>query len=268
MRKLLLTATLWFVAVCSGFCVLPVEDYALNVKTAVDQIQNYARYLETNLNQITQITNQVTQIENQVTQLERFGNPQTYVNLLHLDDFVNTAAVLRSGIGQTISAYQQAANGIQALSYTGNGLYSNLWGSVDRFGNVVQYQTDAFKKFGALNDMVNSYDTQQQTYNAQIASLQQQLTIAMQNLNTARTQMETLKYAAQINAIHAQINALTQTTNLTGQRVAVQQWQNQNDAARVQEATRQQLEQERATALQSEASSFGTLIGGQSGQLP
>jgi len=268
MRKSLLIAALLLAGAAPGFCVLPVEDYALNIKTSLNQIANYARYVETNLNQVTQITNQVTQIENQVTQLERFGNPATYVNMLHLTDFVNTVAVLRSGVGQTIAGYEQGATGITALAYTGNGLYSNLVGTVDRCGNPVQYQLDAFKKFAAVDSMVDSYNTQQATFNAQMASLQQQLLTAVQNLNAARTLVETEKYSAQISAINAQINALFQATSLTGQRLSMQHAQNQNDAARVQEATRQQLEQERATALQSEASSFGTLIGGQSGQLP
>jgi hypothetical protein len=84
----------------------------------------------------------------------------------------------------------------------------------------------------------------------------------MQKLNAASTQMETEKYAAQVNGIHAQINALTQTTNLTGQRAAIGQLSNQNDAARVQEANRQQEVQERQEDLQNEAAGFSRMLGG------
>jgi len=182
--------------------------------------------------------------------------------MLGLSSFMNTASVLTSGIGQTISAYRQVANGALALSYTANGLYSNLTDTQDRYGNLVRYQPDAFRKFAAVNDMVESYNTQQRTYNAQMASLQQQLTTAMQNLNAASTQMETEKYAAQVNGIHAQINALSQTTNLTGQRAAIQQLANQTDAARVLEADRQRLIQERTEDLQREADGFARVIGG------
>ena len=211
---------------------LLVEDIPNLSTNIVNEVKNYVQYLSQTANQVTQITNQVTQIENQVIALERFGNPQYYVNMLGLSSFMATASVLTSGVGQTISGYRQAANGVLALGYTGNGLYSNLTGSLDRYGNPVRYNTDAFRKFAAVNDMVEGYNTEQRTFNAQMASLQQQLTTAMQNLNAASTQMETEKYAAQVNAIHAQINALSQTTNLTGQRAAVQQLSNQNDAAR------------------------------------
>jgi hypothetical protein len=248
-----------------------VEDVPNLTSNAINEAKNYAQYLQQTANSTTSITNQITQIENQVIALQRFGNPQYYVNMLGLAPFMQTASVLASGIGQSLSAYRQAANGLQALGYTGNGLYSNLTGTLDRYGNAVRYQPDAFRKFAAVNDMVESYNTQQRSYNAQMASLQQQLTTAMQNLNAASTQMETEKYAAQVNGIHAQINALSQTTNLTGQRAAIQQLANQNDAARVLEADRQRLIQERTEDLQHEADGFARVIGGtptQGGVLP
>src|SRR6516225_6799894 len=239
-----------------------VEDIPSLTQNGMNEVRNYAQYVETVANQVTQIGQGVAQIQNQIIALQRFGNPQYYVNMLGLSSFMNTASVLTSGIGNTLSTYRQAANGLQALGYTGNGLYSNLTGSLDRYGNPVQYQPDAFRKFAAVNDMVESYNTQQRTYNAQMASLQQQLTTAMQNLNSAQDLVSTEKYSAQINAIHAQMNALGQTTHLTGQRAAVQQLSNANDAARVQEASRQQEMQERATDLQNEANGFSALIGG------
>jgi uncharacterized protein Yka (UPF0111/DUF47 family) len=241
---------------------LLVEDIPNLSNNIISEVKNYAQYLTQTANQITQITNQMTQIENQLIALERFGNPQYYVNLLGLSSFMASASVLSSGIGQTISAYRQAANGTLALGYTANGLYSNLTGSVDRYGYPVRYNTDAFRKFAAVNDMIEGYNTQQRTFNTQMASLQQQLTTAMQNLNRASTQMETEKYAAQVNAIHAQINALSHTTDLTGQRAAMQQWSNANDAARVQEASRQQEIQERQEDMQNEAAGFSRMLGG------
>jgi phage shock protein A len=239
-----------------------VEDVPNLTNNAINEAKNYAQQVSQTANQVTQITNQITQIENQVIALERFGNPQYYVNMLGLSSFMSTASVLTSGIGQPISAYRQAANGALALRYTANGLYSNLTGSLDRYGNPVRYQTDAFRKFAAVNDMIEGYNTQQRTFNAQMASLEQQLTTAMQNLNRASTQMETEKYAAQVNAIHAQMNALSQTTNLTGQRAAVQQLSNANDAARVQEANREQEIQERQEDIENEAAGFARMIGG------
>ena len=92
---------------------LLVEDIPNLSTNIVNEVRNYAQYLSQTANQVTQITNQVTQIENQVIALERFGNPQYYVNLLGLSSFMATASVLTSGIGQTLSSYRQAANGVR-----------------------------------------------------------------------------------------------------------------------------------------------------------
>jgi len=261
MRKLILALLLLgFGSTARAY--LLVEDIPNLSSNLINEIKNYAQYISQTANQLTQITNQVTQIENEVIQLERFGNPNYYINLLNLNQFLASASVLSSGIGNTIAQYRQLANGSLALSYTANGLYSNLQGTVDRFGNPVQYNTGAFSKFAAVDNMVESYNTQQRTYNQQMASLQQQLTTALQNVNSAGDLMSTQKYSAQVNAIHAQINALNANSGLIGQAAAVQQAANQNDAARIQEANRQQEIQERETDLQIEAHGFSNLIGG------
>jgi conjugal transfer/entry exclusion protein len=267
MKKFLLILFLASLALPkTGHAYLLTEDIPNLTHNLISQIENYAQYIEQTMNQLTQITNQITQIENQVVQLERFGNPQYYVNLLHLNDFMASAAQLQSGVGQTVSAFRQAADGAQSLTYTANGLYSNLQGTVDRFGNAIRYDTPAFKKFQTVNNMVEAYNTQEKTYNNQIASLEQQLSTAVQNLNSATDHMSAQKYAAQIAAISAQMNALGHTTHLTGQRAAIQQVQNQNDAARMQEARRQQMIQERQTDLNNAATNLANLIGGSGGQ--
>ena len=257
-----------FVAVQAKAYLL-VEDIPQLTQSAVNEGRNIAQWTQQTLNQGTQIRNQVTQItqgatqiENQVTQLARLGDPAYYVHLLNLDSFVATSSKLTGGVGSVITAFRQEANGLAALQYTGNGIYANLTTGLDRFGNVVQYQQDAFRKFGALQTMVDQYTTNQQTYNAQMASLQQQLTTAMQNLNNAGDQISRESYAAQVNAISAQIDALAHNTNLSGQAIGVQHAANQNDAARVQEAKRQQMVQEREEDLQNTAKSYSAWLGG------
>jgi paraquat-inducible protein B len=262
MKKWLLIIAGLVLGVAQAHAYLLVEDIPQLTQGAISEVRNYAQWLQQTANQVQQINNQVVQIQNQVTALTRFGNPAYYVNLLNLDSFKATASVLSSGIGQTMNAYRQVANGLTALGYTGNGLYSDLVGAVDRYGNPIQFNMHAFNKFAVVDNMLDSYNTQQQTYNAQMASLQAQLTTALQNLNSAPDHMTAQKYAAQVNAISAQIQALGHTTNLTGQRAAIQQLANQNDAARTQEASRQQRNQEMQTDLQRQEQGFQNLIGG------
>lgn len=265
MRKLLafLLASALFMGVAPrAHATLPVEVVA-DVTATVNQIVNYIQYINQTLAQYTQITNQLTQIENQLTQMERFGYPQTYIHLLQLDQFMAASSNLAYGVGRTVSQFQVMTNGAAALQYTGNGLYANLTTWKDSFGNAIQWNTNNFKKFDAVNQMYGAYDQQLQNYNTTLANLNTQLTTAINNLNAAGSQMETAKYQAQISAISAQINSLGHQTQATAQRVLVQQAQNTNDAARYQEAQLEANMQSRVSSIENLVKSVGAWVGGQ-----
>jgi hypothetical protein len=246
-----------------------VEDIPALTHSILNEIRNYAQYVQQTLNQFTQIENQNTMIFNQVKQLvnqatamNRFGIPSYYVDILDLRALTATASTLTNGVGRTVEEFRQAASGVEALGYTANGLYSNLTGTADRFGNAVQYDVNGFRKFAAVNQMYDAYGQETATYNREMASLQQQLTAAEQSFNHAGTHMDTLKYAGQVEMIKGQMAALGDRLNAAGQRVVVQQAMNQNDAARVQEAQRQQEIQEREADLQNYTNWAGNYIGG------
>src|ERR1700722_404817 len=77
---------------------LPVSVVA-DVTATVNQIVNYIQYINQTLAQWDAVANQVTQIENQLIQMERFGYPQTYINLLKLDQFMAASTQLAYGVG-------------------------------------------------------------------------------------------------------------------------------------------------------------------------
>jgi hypothetical protein len=261
-RKILLIALICFWFVPRASCYLLVEDIPNLTHNITSQIENYAKYVQEVTNQITQITNQVTQIENQVQQLTRLGSPSYYVNMLGLNSFTASVSQLSSGVGQTIQQYRSLANGASALSYTGNGLYSNLTGTVDRWGNPVQYNTQDFTKFATVQQMTEDYSKQQQNFNTQNTSLLGQLLSTLQKISSETTQIGSEKLVGQVHGINGQIIVNQANAQLAGQRLQAQQIANQNDAARVLQAQRQQEIQERQMDLANEAAQFGSLVGG------
>jgi hypothetical protein len=261
MKKLILIAVIFLVVSNAEATGIPVIDISLIAHNIASQTVNYAQYIRQTLQQATLVANSVTQIENQVTGLARLGSPQYYVNMLGLSQFQASTSAMIGGVGQTIQQYRSIANGASALSYTGQGLYQNLSGMRDRFGNPILYNTQDFAKFATIEQMTEDYSTAQKTYDTQNASLLQQLQTALQQLNAETTQIGTEKRIAQINAIHAQILTLQSNSTLSGQRLQAQQIGNQNDAARQIEASRQMEIQERQTDLANEATQFGVLVG-------
>ena len=267
LRTLVFASALTAAAPRPAEATLPVVDYAHIGQDSAHEALNYIQYVGTEVNGVaTQLNTYATELDtytqilNQVTALRRFGDPNTYINMLGLNNLANSIANLEQGVGRTVTQFQETASGIAALRYTGNGLYADLTQWKDEFGRPVNFNQDSFKKFGAVSDMYRSYDQELSNYNTQMASLQEQLRTAMANLNAASTQMETAKYTAQINAIQGQIDALGHRMNAVGQRVMVQQVQNQNDAARLAEAQRQKRLQERAEEIQNVRSSFQNFI--------
>lgn len=263
MKVILLVIILSFWKVQNSEALVLVEDIPHLTQSIISQIANYAMYVQQYYQGLTQILNQATQIENQVIQLTNYGNPNYYVNMLNLGPLLNSVGQLQQGIGNQIAFYREASNGLSALSYTGSGLYSNLIGMKDRFGNPINWETNSFRKFGAVNSMLEDYNTSENTYNVQMKMLQQDLAAAVQGMDADRTERGEMRYGHKIVAISAQMNALGHTTNLAGQRLSAQQMANQNDSARVQEATRQQKIQESREDLQNQASGWAHLIGAQ-----
>jgi hypothetical protein len=275
MRTLLFTLVVLVGLVSKSQALIPVAVDA-DVTASANQVVNYLQYVDQTLSswervaqgytqiahQLTQIANQITQIENQVIQMERFGNPQTYVNLLNLNQFLAATATLSAGVGQTVTQFQVAASGPRALQYTANGLYAQLNLIKDQFGNPVNFNANNFRKFDTVNQMYGAYDQQLQTYNTTLANLNGQLTTAINNLNAAPTQMEAAKYHAQIAAISAQIDSLGHQTQATAQRVIVQNAVNANNAAAYQEAQNEASAQGRQAALQRFTATMSSFIGG------
>lgn len=263
MRNIGFILIIWFLLTGRAHSYVLVEDIPNLANNLVSEVKNYAQYIEQTYNQISMLGNQVTQITNQIVQLERMGDPRTYVNMLGLDQFFSAIEQVKDGAGTTISAYRNVANGAMALGYTANGLYSDLRGRVDRYGNAVQWNTNAFRKYQSFNDMSEAYNTSERTYNTQMGTLQAELKLAITNLNRERTQIGKEAYSAQINAIAAEMNAAAHNANLSGQRATIMQAANLNDVGRMQEADRQTRAQENMESAQNLTRTLSSWISGQ-----
>ena len=77
-----------------------------------EDVSKYTTMIEKQIQQINQLTNIINK---DVEQLRRFGDPNTYVNMLGLDELLREANQLESGVGKTIEEFRQTADGLAAL---------------------------------------------------------------------------------------------------------------------------------------------------------
>jgi hypothetical protein len=221
-----------------------VQQVIDRVVQAAQHAEDMAKYVQMIENQTQQIAQLTTMISQNVQQLERLGNPQTYINMLSLNTILADIQRTMNGVGTTIAEFQQTANGVMALKNTANGLYQDLSQLKDQFGNPIQFQPNMFTKFGVVQNMYQSFSTEMTQTNQALAILLQQKQQILQQLNGASSLIETEKLKSQLQAVEANISGATARLGVYSQKIMVQSAVNQNDAARVQEAQRQQWQQQ------------------------
>jgi hypothetical protein len=227
-----------------------------------EDITKYATMIQKQLQQINQLTNIINQ---NVEQLRRFGNPDTYVNMLGLDDLFQEVSKMRAGVGRTAADFTEAANGIAALKYTGRGLYQDLSELPDKFGRTVQYETGSLKKFGVVQDMYEDYNNQLSAVNQSFARLEDEVHNTAHQIDTAGSLVETEKLKAKLHAVQGTLDANMQRATLAALKVLVQAESNRNDQARAQEVWRQRRTQEMSMEDQELRELGGKLLGPPSG---
>ena len=223
-----------------------------------EDITKYTTMIQKQLQQINQLTNIVNQ---NVEQLRRFGNPNTYVNMLGLEDLFEEVNKVKTGVGRTVADFTETANGIAALKNTGQGLYQDLSELPDKFGQRVQYDAGSFKKFGVVQDMNNDYNTQLSAVNQSFSRLENEVESTAHQINSAGSLVETEKLKAKLQAVQGTLDTNMHRASLAALKVLVQGEVNRNDQARAQEASRQRRMQEMATEDQELRDLGGELLG-------
>jgi hypothetical protein len=227
-----------------------------------EDISKYATMIQKQLEQINQLTNIINQ---DVEQLRRFGNPDTYVNMLGLNQLFEEVNSIKSGVGKTVSDFSSAANGISALKYTGQGLYQDVSNLSDKFGQKVNYNTTSFKKFGVIQDMNDDYNRQLAAVNQAFDLLENDVRKTAGQINSAGSLVETEKLKAKLQALQGNLDSNMNRASVAALKVLVQSEVNRNDQARLQEAARQRRTQEMLTEDQQLSSLGGELLGPSSG---
>ena len=212
-----------------------------------EDVSKYTTMIEKQIQHINQLT---TIVNKNVEQLRRFGDPNTYVNMLGLDELLKEANQMESGVGKTIEEFRQTADGLAALKNTGKGLYDDFSNIPDKFGRGVSYTTENFKKFGVLQDMYEDFNIQLSGSNESVGRLEKEVASTARQINSAGSLVETEKLKAKLQAVEGMTNTSIQRAMLAALKILVEGESNRNDQARAQEAIRQRKVQEMQTENQ------------------
>jgi hypothetical protein len=184
-------------------------------------------------------------VAQQLIQLARQGDPAAIQRLPGVNQLLRSLA--NPGVGQTFEALQQAASAARAFTYDADGLYSAVNDRViTANAKEIPRAEDLYKQFDAVIRMVADYKAVHEDTESRRKELRDEIRATTAEAQSALTQTLVDKLKVVVTAQNAELAAIDRERDAALSRVMVQDIQNRNDAARQQEARKE----DRAVAFQ------------------
>ena len=207
---------------------------------------------------LTQVIQQVLTASNQLQQLqielERLGNPAAVA--------LETARALQHqlsqiGAGRTLEEVQRAASGTEALHYDANGLYHPPGETIRTAdGRETPRQAERYRKFDAITQATKTLEDVMRDTQERRQAVRQQVQQTLGQLQAAPDMATVAKLSAVLTAQNAELSAIDREREAALSRVLVVHIENQTDAARQDQARREN----RAAAYRAASSRLGDYL--------
>jgi len=223
--------------------LLPAQVVVID-PTAIAQSQtnhlvDLAKYVEMVNNQLKQITTMTQELQQVTAYVKAFGDPSSLLNITGANQLISS--LKQSGVGQTIGQLQQAANGIQALEYTANGLYTNLGSTFTTPGGVqLPRAEELYRKYGAVQQSSQNFQGVTTDVLSRRANLRNQIASTTTQLQAATTDAETQKLTGVLVGYNAELATVDHEIDNAAGQVLTQDAENRADKERDDQARREE----------------------------
>src|SRR6202521_5671334 len=254
MKPALTLATLFVSASLLTAQVVVIDPTAI-ARAQANHVVDLAKYVQMVNNQVTQINTLTQQLQQIQAYVKAFGNPEQLVNIVGANQLVGS--LQQSGIGQTIGQLQRTANGIEALRYTGNGLYSSFGQTLTTPGGVQVPRLDQlYRKYGAIQQDSRNFQSVSDDVLRRRQSLRNDISSTTTKLQASTTDAETQKLTGVLVGYNAELATVDhEIDNATGQ-VVTQDAENRADRERQEEARRE----ERQAQMEESSRRYGEVF--------
>lgn len=239
LAKYLVSIALYLSAAPLVMAQVVVIDPTAIAHNQANHIVDLAKYVEMVNNQVKQITTMTQELQQVTAYVKAFGDPSSLLNITGANQLISS--LRQTGVGQTIGQLQQAANGIQALQYTANGLYTNLGSTFTTPGGVqLPRAEELYRKYGAIQQSSQNFQGVASDVLARRANLRNQIASTTTQLQAASTDAETQKLTGVLVGYNAELATVDhEIDNATGQ-VLTQDAENRADKERDDQARREE----------------------------
>jgi len=226
-----------------------VTDPIAHSLTRIDHAQDIAKYVQMIDNQVRQINTLTQQLQQSQAYVKAFGNPAQLLNIVGANQLISS--LQQTGAGQTLTQLQRTANGLQALQYTGNGLYQGLGQTFSTpLGAQFPRLEDSYRKYGAIQDYSLNFQTVTDNVLTRMKTLRDQIAATTQELQTSTTDAETQKLNGVLTGYNAELGTVDREIDHAAAQIITQDAENRADRERQEEARREERQAQMQESLQ------------------
>ncbi len=237
--KFILSLIALFFAVPFAQAQVVVTNPASDMLSQVLHTEDIAKTVEMINNQVKQITTLTQQLQQIQSYVKAFGDPAKLTQITGADQLISS--LKESGVGKTISELQKLSSGVEALQYNANGLYQSLGNTFTTPGGTsVSRSTDLYKKFGAVQQGAENFQTVTDDVLTRRKKLRSQIAETTQQLQAATTNAETQKLTGVLVGYNAELQAVDREIDHAAAQVTTQDAENRADSEKQEQALREE----------------------------
>jgi hypothetical protein len=239
LTKYLVSIALYLSAAPLVTAQVVVIDPTAIAHNQANHIVDLAKYVEMVNNQLKQITTMTQELQQVTEYVKAFGDPSSLLNITGANQLISS--LKQTGVGQTIGQLQQVANGLQALQYTGNGLYTNLGSTFTTPGGLrLPRAEELYRKYGAIQQSSQNFQGVTTDVLARRANLRNQIASTTTQLQAATTDAETQKLTGVLVGYNAELATVDHEIDNAAGQVLTQDAENRADKERDDQARREE----------------------------
>ena len=254
MKPILTLATLFVSATLLRAQVVVIDPTAI-ARSEANHVVDLAKYVQMVNNQVTQINTLTQQLQQIQAYVKAFGDPEQLLNIVGANQLI--ASLQQSGVGETVTALQQSANGIQALRYSGNGLYTSLGQTFTTPGGMqLPRAENLYRKYGAVQKSSQNFQRVSDDVLSRRENLRNQIASTTQRLQASTTDAETQKLTGVLVGYNAELETVEREVDHAAAQVVTQDAENRADRERQDEARRE----ERQAQMEESSRRYGEVF--------
>jgi hypothetical protein len=239
LRKYLISLVFSLIAAPLLPAQVVVIDPTAIAQSQTNHLVDLAKYVEMVNNQLKQITTMTQELQQVTAYVKAFGDPSSLLNITGANQLISS--LKQTGVGQTIGQLQQAANGIQALEYTANGLYTNVGSTFTTPGGVqLPRAEELYRKYGAVQQNSQNFQGVTTDVLSRRANLRNQIASTTTQLQAATTDAETQKLTGVLVGYNAELATVDHEIDNAAGQVLTQDAENRADKERDDQARREE----------------------------